>query len=114
VDADVNRSSAKEGVHVETDIAHIPNRYARAKIRHQGKDRHEVKKRTRKRRDLARCAVTRSGSKVHHARTVKAVSIKQQLRSPEIKARLENLKARRFMFSPSPLVIPSSHVEEVP
>jgi hypothetical protein len=114
LDADVKTSSAKEDVHVETDTAHILNRYARAKIRHQGKDRHGVKKRSRKRRDQAKCAVTRSGSKVHHARTVKAVSIKQQLRSPEIRARLENLKARRFMFSPPPLVIPSSHVEEVP
>uniref|UniRef100_H3GHY5 SET domain-containing protein n=1 Tax=Phytophthora ramorum TaxID=164328 RepID=H3GHY5_PHYRM len=111
---DVLTSSAKEGVRVETSNGQIPNRYARSKIRHQGKDRHGVKKRSRKRRDLARCAVTRSGSKVQHARTVKAVSIKQQLRSPEIKARLENLKARRFMFSPSPLVIPSSHVEEAP
>ncbi|RLN44480.1 hypothetical protein BBJ28_00023856 [Nothophytophthora sp. Chile5] len=101
VTPDVRKSIAKEGVQVKTDIGHIPNRYARAKIRHQGKDRFGA----RKRRDQAKCAITRSGSKVHHARTVKAVSIKQQLRSPEIKATLDNLRARRFMFPPARLVI---------
>jgi hypothetical protein len=108
----VETSSAKEGVHVWT-IADIPNRYARAKIRHQGKDRLGVRQRSRKRRDQAKCAVTRSGSKVHHARTVKAVNIKQQLRSPEIKARLDILRARRFIFPAAPSVSGEVPVEEV-
>jgi predicted TIM-barrel fold metal-dependent hydrolase len=46
VAADVKNSSVKEGVHVETDIAYISNRYARAKIHHQGKDRLGVRKRS--------------------------------------------------------------------
>jgi hypothetical protein len=59
------------------------------------------------------CAIIRSASKVH-ARTVKVVSIRQQLRSPEIKARLDNLRARRFMFPPALSVSAEVPVEEVP
>ncbi|ETL46364.1 hypothetical protein L916_03745 [Phytophthora nicotianae] len=57
----------------------IPNRHARDKIRHQAKKKREqwLVPRSRKRRHLARCAVTRSGSKICHEMTVKAVKFNE-------------------------------------
>jgi hypothetical protein len=49
----------------------------------------------------------------HHAKTVKAVNIRQKRRSPETKARLANLRARRFKLPPAPSVSAEVPIEEV-
>ncbi|ETN01368.1 hypothetical protein PPTG_17167 [Phytophthora nicotianae INRA-310] len=87
----------------EQDAAYIraiPTRYERAKIRHQPKKRNGQwhVPRSRKRRDLAKCAITRSGSAIYHAKAVKPVKFKLLLSSPEVKRRLENLHARRSTY----------------
>jgi hypothetical protein len=79
----------------------IPNRHARAKIRHQPKKKRAQwhVPRSRKRRHLAKCAITRSGSEIVHAKTFKAAKPKALLNSPEVKEQLESLHARWSSFS---------------
>jgi hypothetical protein len=79
----------------------IPNRHARAKIRHQSKKKRAQwhVPRSRKRRHLAKCAITRSGSEIFHAKTFKAAKSKALLKSPEVNEQLESLHARRGSFS---------------
>ncbi|ETP05816.1 hypothetical protein F441_17663, partial [Phytophthora nicotianae CJ01A1] len=81
-------------------LSTIPSRYAREKIRHQPKKRNGQwhVPRSRKRRDLMKCAITSSGNAIYHAKTVKAVKIQTLLSSPEVKSRLKNLHARRTTY----------------
>ncbi|ETK86312.1 hypothetical protein L915_09052, partial [Phytophthora nicotianae] len=66
-------------------VRSIPNQHARAKIRHQPKKRRAKwhVPRSRKRRYQVRCAVTRSGVEIYHARTFKAVKFQALQSSPE-------------------------------
>ncbi|KAK1942004.1 Histone-lysine N-methyltransferase [Phytophthora citrophthora] len=79
----------------------IPTRLKRAKIRHQAKKRpgswHVP--RSRKRRDQKKCAVTRSGSNIYHAHTVKARSTKETLQRAGIMERLRALHILRPTFA---------------
>ncbi|KAG4040864.1 hypothetical protein PC123_g23604 [Phytophthora cactorum] len=86
---------------VSAYVQSIPSRYARSKIRHQTKKRSGQwhLPRWRKRRDEAKCAITRGGNQIYHAKTVKAMQIQSILRSPDVKRRLQNLHARRSTFS---------------
>eukprot|EP00644_Phytophthora_capsici_P006578 jgi/Phyca11/118429/e_gw1.36.485.1 len=78
----------------------VPNRHARAKIRHQPKKKRVqwLVPRSRKRRHLAKCAVTRSGSQIYHETTLKAVKYNELQNSPEIKKELEILHAKRSTY----------------
>ncbi|POM58928.1 Hypothetical protein PHPALM_36363 [Phytophthora palmivora] len=68
----------------------IPTRLERAKIRHQAKKRPASwhVSRSRKRRNQKKCAVTRSGTSIYHAHTVKARSTKDILQRAGVKDRL--------------------------
>ncbi|ETL97877.1 hypothetical protein L917_04918 [Phytophthora nicotianae] len=81
--------------------ASIPNRHARAKIRDQPKAKRVqwLVPRSRQRRNLAKCAVTRSGSMIYHAKAVKAVKFNKLRNSPEIKKELEILHTKRSTYS---------------
>jgi hypothetical protein len=87
-------------VAVSDYLQSIPTRLKRAKIRHQAKKRpgswHIP--RSRKRRDQKKCAVTRSGTNIYHAHTVKARSTKETLELSGVKARLRDLHIRRPEF----------------
>ncbi|KAG2785763.1 hypothetical protein PC129_g17132 [Phytophthora cactorum] len=78
-------------------IRSVPTRLARAKIQHQPKKRAASwhVPRSRKRRCQARCAVTRSGTQIHHAQSLKAKKIHDLLRIDGVKSHLDNLRARR-------------------
>ncbi|OWY97092.1 LOW QUALITY PROTEIN: Set domain-containing hypothetical protein [Phytophthora megakarya] len=67
----------------------IPTRYEWAKIRHQPKTRAGAwhVPRSRKRRNQKKCAITRSGSQIHHAQILKAQRTNKMLRLPGIFAR---------------------------
>ncbi|ETP49123.1 hypothetical protein F442_05267, partial [Phytophthora nicotianae P10297] len=82
-------------------VQSIPNRHARAKIRHQPKAKRVqwLVPRSRQRRNLAKCAVTRSGSMIYHAKAVKAVKFNKLRNSPEIKKELEILHTKRSTYS---------------
>ncbi|OWZ07434.1 LOW QUALITY PROTEIN: hypothetical protein PHMEG_00020172 [Phytophthora megakarya] len=81
----------------------IPNRYARARIRHQKKRRAGEwhVSRSRKRRDQRKCAVTRSGNKIHHAHTVTALKMNKLLAMVTVKLRLVDLHERRKADTPA-------------
>ncbi|ETO63376.1 hypothetical protein F444_18897, partial [Phytophthora nicotianae P1976] len=78
----------------------IPTRLERAKKRHQPKKRgcpwH--KPRSRKRRYQTKCAVTRSGTQIYHAHSIKAKKVKQLLKIAGVKSRLKALRLRRPNF----------------
>ncbi|POM77459.1 Set domain containing hypothetical protein [Phytophthora palmivora] len=84
-------------------LSSIPNRYARARIRHQKKRRAGEwhVSRSRKRRDQRKCAITRSGTQIHHARTVSAIKMRNLLAMPTIRLRLVDLHERRKANSPA-------------
>jgi len=73
----------------------IQTRLKRAKIRGQAKKRpgmwHVPRSRTR--HDQKNCAVTRSGTNIYHAHTVKARSAKEALQCAGVKERLRALHA---------------------
>ncbi|OWZ03528.1 Set domain-containing hypothetical protein [Phytophthora megakarya] len=85
------------------DANNIPNRYARARIRHQKKRRAGEwhVSRSRKRRDQRKCAVTRSGNQIHHAHTVTALKMKKLLAMVTVKLRLVDLHERRKAYTPA-------------
>ncbi|KUF79212.1 voltage-gated potassium channel subunit beta [Phytophthora nicotianae] len=78
----------------------IPTQLERAKKRHQPKKRgcpwH--KPRSRKRRYQTKCAVTRSGTQIYHAHSIKAKKVKQLLKIAGVKSRLKALRLRRPNF----------------
>ncbi|KAE8897514.1 hypothetical protein PF005_g8612 [Phytophthora fragariae] len=81
-------------------VRSIPNCHTRAKIRHQAKKKRTEchVPRSRKRRHLAKCAITNSGKEIYHAKPFKAVQVKALQNSPEVKEQLESLHARRTPF----------------
>ncbi|ETI49065.1 hypothetical protein F443_07045 [Phytophthora nicotianae P1569] len=94
----------------------VPTRYKRHKMRHHRKSRvvdwHQPISRVR--RNLAKCAITRSGIQIYHAKTLKAVQIQSFLRKLGVRARLICLRARRESF-PTPTAKPSAPtLTEVP
>ncbi|KAE8968997.1 hypothetical protein PR001_g27627, partial [Phytophthora rubi] len=99
------QSSAEAGRPSEAEagayVLAIPNRHARAKIRHQAKTKRAQwhVPRSRKRRHLAKCAITKSGNAVYHAKTFKAAIFKNLQKSPEVQEHLENLHTRRTTYS---------------
>ncbi|KAE9336527.1 hypothetical protein PF008_g12970 [Phytophthora fragariae] len=98
-----------------TYMKSIPSRHDRGKIRNQPKKRRVewLVPRSRKRKNLAKSAITRSGLLIYHANTVKAAQIKSGLRSPEVKFRLRNLHARRASFPETPVQETTLPIEEV-
>jgi hypothetical protein len=78
----------------------IPNRHARAKIRHQAKKKRAQwhVPRSRKRCHLAKFAITRSGSVIHHANAFKPVKFEVLLKSPEVVKELKKLHALRRSY----------------
>ncbi|ETI30907.1 hypothetical protein F443_22031 [Phytophthora nicotianae P1569] len=90
----------QEVLDAEEYLRQIPNRLARAKIRHQAKKRagswHVP--RSRKRRHQAKCAVTCSGAKLHHAHSVKAMKMKDILNIAGVRLRLHDLHDRRPVY----------------
>uniref|UniRef100_H3GY83 SET domain-containing protein n=1 Tax=Phytophthora ramorum TaxID=164328 RepID=H3GY83_PHYRM len=95
--AESGRPSKEE---VAAYVLAIPNRHARAKIRHQAKKKRAQwhVPRSRKRRHLAKCAITKSGSAIYHAKTFKAAIFKNLQSSPEVQEHLENLHTRRTTY----------------
>ncbi|KAE8982712.1 hypothetical protein PF004_g21883 [Phytophthora fragariae] len=98
-----------------TYMKSIPSGHDRGKIRNQPKKRRVecLVPRSRKRKDLAKSAITRSGLLIYHAKTVKAAQLKSVLRSPEVKLRLRNLHARRPSFPEYPVQQTTLLIEEV-
>ncbi|GMF38272.1 unnamed protein product [Phytophthora fragariaefolia] len=90
-------SSAESGRSSEAEAAAyvlvMLNRHARAKIRHQAKKKRAQRHVpwSRKRRHLAKCAITKSGSAIYHAKTFKADIFKNLQSSPEVQEPLVNL-----------------------
>ncbi|OWZ04474.1 Set domain-containing hypothetical protein [Phytophthora megakarya] len=78
-------------------VRSIPNRHARAKIRHQAKTKRVQwhVPRSRKRRHLAKCAITRSGNVLYHSKGFRAVKFAVLQKNPQVKEQLERLHVRR-------------------
>ncbi|KAE9017736.1 hypothetical protein PF011_g6577 [Phytophthora fragariae] len=91
----------QELVEASDYLANIPTRYKRAKIRHQDKKRPGQWSvgRSRKRRYQMKCRVTKSGSNIYHARSLKAQKIKKLLRSPGDLGRIRSLHKRRPVYT---------------
>lgn len=91
----------QELVEASDYLAKIPTRYQRAKIRHQAKKRpgQWSVSRSRKRRYQMKCSVTKSGSNIYHARSLKAQKIKKLLRSPGVLGRMRVLHKRRPVYA---------------
>ncbi|KAE8899117.1 hypothetical protein PF003_g16960 [Phytophthora fragariae] len=106
----INPPTDMELVAVKDYLKSVPTRLERAKIRNQPKLRpagwHVP--RSRKRRDQKKCGITRSGTNIYHAHTIKAKKAKAMLRLPGIKARLRALHVRRPVF-----VAPSAPADPV-
>ncbi|ETI44755.1 hypothetical protein F443_10513 [Phytophthora nicotianae P1569] len=78
----------------------IPNRHARGKIRHQASKKRAQwhVPRSRKRRHLAKCAITRSGNVIYHAKAFKPAKFEALMKSPEVLKEVEKLHARRRSY----------------
>ncbi|ETP52174.1 hypothetical protein F442_02772 [Phytophthora nicotianae P10297] len=100
VETPVEPPTDKEVLDAEEYILSIPTRLERAKIRHQPRKRavgwHTPH--SRKRRYQVKCAVTRSGTQIHHVRSVKAHKVKELLKHPGVKRRLVELHERRPVY----------------
>ncbi|ETM00707.1 hypothetical protein L917_02591 [Phytophthora nicotianae] len=100
VETPVEPPTDKEVLDAEEYILSVPTRLERAKIRHQPRKRavgwHTP--RSRKRRYQVKCAVTRSGTQILHARSVKAHKVKELLKNPGVKRRLVELHERRPVY----------------
>ncbi|ETM53887.1 hypothetical protein L914_02676 [Phytophthora nicotianae] len=100
VETPVEPPTDKEVLDAEEYILSVPTRLERAKIRHQPRKRavgwHTPH--SRKRRYQVKCAVTHSGTQIHHARSVKAHKVKELLKNPGVKRRLVELHERRPVY----------------